>query len=168
MAEPARKPGVVVAARALVIHRDHVLLLHAVEPGREYYFLPGGGLRHGETLADACAREVKEETGLTVAVLRPLFLREFIAARHRRRPQGMPELQHALAMIFLCAVQGDAAQRPPHELGEFRRDTGAATVQGLRWVPLAGIAAIEIHPPQVKEALLRGLPQAGIEFWPES
>lgn len=168
MAEPARKPGIVVAARALVLHRDHVLLLHAVEPGREYYFLPGGGARHGETLADACAREVKEETGLAVTVTRPLFLREFIAARHRKRPQGMPEQQHALAMIFLCAVTGEAARLDPDDLGQFQRDVGATTVQGLRWVPLADVGGIEIHPPHVKEAIVRGLPERGIEFWPES
>lgn len=167
MADPVRKPGILVAARALMIHRDHVLLLCAVEPGREYYFLPGGGARHGETLAEACAREVKEETGLAITVVRPLFVREFIAARHRKRPRGMPEQQHAMAMIFLCELAGDDASREPHELGQFQRDAGAATVMGLRWVPLAEVASIEIHPPQLKAALLSGLPHGGIEFWPE-
>lgn len=168
MPDHARKPGIVVAARALVIHREHVLLLHAVELGRDYYFLPGGGVRHGETLECACTREVQEETAVPVRVVRPLFLREFIASRHQRRPQGMPAQQHALAMIFLCEVTGAAARLHPNELGQFQRDAGAVTVQGLRWLPLAEVEGIEIHPPHVKEALIRGLPERGIEFWPES
>jgi len=167
MPDPARKPGIVVAARALVLHRDHVLLLHAVEPGREYYFLPGGGVRHGETLHDACVREVLEETAVPVRVVRPLFLREFIASRHRRRPQGMPEQQHAVAMVFLCEVTGAAIKQDPKNLGTFSRDAGAASVQGLVWLPLAEAAKVEIHPPHIKEAIVRGLPETGLEFWPE-
>lgn len=167
MGEAARKPVIVVAARALVLHRDHVLLLHAVEPGREYYFLPGGGVRHGETLQAACVREVREETDIPVKVVRPLYCREYIAARHKRRPQGMPAQQHAIALVFLCEVAPEVSQLAFAELGRFRRDHGATTVQGLCWVPLAQISEVEIHPPQVREALLAGLPMDGISFWPE-
>lgn len=165
--ESPRKPAIVVAARALVVHRDHVLLLQAIEPGREYYFLPGGGVRHGETLAAACQREVREETGLEVRVLRPLCLREFIAARHRRRPQGMPPQQHAVAVIFLCEVAGADAGKSPDQLGVFVRDGGADTVQGLCWKPLKQAAQLEIHPPQIGQLLARGLDAPGFEFWPE-
>lgn len=155
-----------VTARALILHRGHVLFLHAVEPGREFFFLPGGGVAHGETMAAACEREVLEETGLTVRATRPLFLREFIAARHEHRAAFMPEDQHIMALIFLCGLTPQDAHMEPAQLGRFRRDRGAPSVQGLRWLPVGEISGYEIHPPHLKTALASGFSD-GLVFWPE-
>ena len=45
-----------------------VLVKRAHEPLQGQWNLPGGAVEIGETLADACAREVLEETGLVVDV----------------------------------------------------------------------------------------------------
>jgi ADP-ribose pyrophosphatase YjhB (NUDIX family) len=45
-----------------------VLVKRAHEPLQGKWNLPGGGVELGETLRDACAREVLEETGLVVDV----------------------------------------------------------------------------------------------------
>jgi 8-oxo-dGTP diphosphatase len=45
-----------------------VLVKRAHEPLQGHWNLPGGGVELGETLRDACAREVLEETGLVVEV----------------------------------------------------------------------------------------------------
>lgn len=45
-----------------------VLVKRAHEPLQGEWSLPGGGVEVGETLREACAREVREETGLTVEV----------------------------------------------------------------------------------------------------
>ena len=49
---------------------EKVLLTRRADNGQ--WVLPGGGLEAGESLAEACAREVLEETGLTVRVVRLL------------------------------------------------------------------------------------------------
>ena len=62
-----RPPEVAVGA---VCVRDGELLLvrRAREPGAGRWSLPGGRVNAGETLRDAVAREVHEETGLVVEV----------------------------------------------------------------------------------------------------
>jgi ADP-ribose pyrophosphatase YjhB (NUDIX family) len=45
-----------------------VLVRRAHEPLKGEWNLPGGGVEVGETLREACAREILEETGLVVEV----------------------------------------------------------------------------------------------------
>ncbi len=159
-----------VGARGIVLHRGHIMLLRGEEPGRVYYFLPGGMVRHGETLGAACEREVFEETGVRVHARRMLYVREFIAARHKRRTAGMPENHHVVAAVFLCEVAGSFAAQAPSTLGKFTPDHGAGGVTGLFWLPQNQIAGIDLHPPQLKEALTAEFPpplDAGVQFWPE-
>lgn len=159
-----------VTTRAIILHREHVLLIRAEDPGRTWYFLPGGLVEHGEKLEDACAREVLEETGLRVHVRRPLYLREFIAGKHQRRSVHMPSKHHVLGVLFLCELNGEDAARPFEQLGVFQPDEGATGVKGLEWVPLSRVPEIEIMPPHVREALCGEFPPAadlGVQFWPE-
>ena len=52
---------------AVVVHEGRLLLVRrGREPGRGLWSVPGGRLEPGESLAQGCAREVLEETGLRV------------------------------------------------------------------------------------------------------
>lgn len=149
-----------VGARAVVIHDGKVLLLRAEEPGRVYYFLPGGHVRLGERLEEAALRELKEETGLDAEVVRALGVREFIAARHKRKAVNVPQGHHVVAVIFLCRLKGDAT-------GRFSRDAGVGGVTGMAWVDLRQVASLELHPPHLRELLTAGLARQEFRFWPE-
>jgi ADP-ribose pyrophosphatase YjhB (NUDIX family) len=95
-----------------------VLLVRAsgrsIRPGT--WFLPGGGVEHGEHPADAVVREVVEETGLAVAVVRVVE----VAAEVLGRPPG---LQHTDGVIYELAVTG----------GGLRPELSGTTDQ-VRWV----------------------------------
>lgn len=156
----AEKPQPRVGARAVVIHDGKVLLLRAEEPGRTYYFLPGGHVQPGERLEEAALRELKEETGLDAAIERPLGVREFIAARHKRKAVNVPGGHHVVAVIFLCRLRGGQS-------GQFSRDVGAAGVTGMEWIELAEVESLELHPPHLKELLSKDLARQDFRFWPE-
>lgn len=59
-----------VAVGAIVIDRDGRVLIvqRGRPPGEGLWTVPGGHVERGETLAQAVAREVREETGLLVEV----------------------------------------------------------------------------------------------------
>ena len=65
MADPSSRPQLAVSA---AIFRDGKILLvrRAVPPAYHCYTFPGGRVEYGETLSQALAREVSEETGLVI------------------------------------------------------------------------------------------------------
>ena len=52
------------------MHRKDVVKRKDIQ---EYYTFPGGGLEEGETLEEGTIREIKEEFGITVEVLRKVY-----------------------------------------------------------------------------------------------
>ena len=72
------KPGPRLAARAVILHDTRLLLVNAW-PGNQsdLWCAPGGGVERGSSLPDNLAREVLEETGLTIAVAAPCLVNEF-------------------------------------------------------------------------------------------
>lgn len=66
------------AARALILHQDRLLLVNAYPDARlGLWCAPGGGCEAGQSLPENLAREVREETGLTVTVGAPVLVNEF-------------------------------------------------------------------------------------------
>ena len=53
-------------AAIAIVEGGRILLIHRIKPGKDYYVLPGGGIKRRETAAIACVRETREETGLNV------------------------------------------------------------------------------------------------------
>ena len=72
------KPKPRLAARALILHEDRLLLVNAYADARlQLWCAPGGGCEAGQSLPENLAREVMEETGLTVTVGPPVLVNEF-------------------------------------------------------------------------------------------
>ena len=61
-------PSTFVTVDAVVVHSNHVLLIERGNlPGRGLYALPGGFLDSDETLFNACLRELREETNVSLS-----------------------------------------------------------------------------------------------------
>jgi 8-oxo-dGTP pyrophosphatase MutT (NUDIX family) len=84
------------AVRALILHEDRLLLVNAYPGARlGLWCAPGGGCEAGQSLPQNLAREVHEETGLTVTVGAPALVNEF----------HDPETGfHQVDLFFRCAL----------------------------------------------------------------
>ena len=119
----------VVGVGAVVLDEHRVLLIKRGNPPlKGQWSLPGGGVEVGETLEQAVAREVLEETGLTIEV-GPIVE---VLDRISRDGDGRVEY-HFVLVDFVC--------RPG--TGSLRSATDA---EDAAWVPLAELARYEVAP----------------------
>lgn len=123
------------AVRALIRDADRLLVVNAfpAASGNALWCVPGGGVEAGESLAAALAREVAEETGLTVAPGALAMVSQFTDPRC-----GF----HQVELLFHATITGGAlAMADP---------TGV--VHACRWVTQAEMARLPHRPNGLTEA----------------
>lgn len=60
-------------AYTAVLRDDRILMVRHVHDGRDYWTLPGGHIKSGESPEQAARRELLEETGVPLLEIRELF-----------------------------------------------------------------------------------------------
>jgi 8-oxo-dGTP diphosphatase len=117
------------AARAIILHDDRLLLVNAFKGRDDLWCAPGGGAEPHQSLPENLAREVFEETGLTVDVGAPCLVNEF------HDPNGT---FHQVEMFFRCTLMAgtlDSAWQDPEKI-----------VTQRRWVTRDELAALTVRP----------------------
>ncbi len=111
-----------VRATAVLIEQDRILLVQQQVDEARGWSLPGGALEAGESLAGCVVREVKEETGLDVAVGRLLYVCDRIN-----------ESQHVVHVTFAVHPVGGQLQVGAEP------EAGANPITDVRMVPVASL-----------------------------
>jgi len=105
--EYERALGIRPSVSAVIFDRRGRLLLQQRSDGGQWG-LPGGSIEIGESVTDAVRREVREETGLVVAVRRLIGVYSDPARQVVRYQDG--NVWHYVNVCFECAVRGGALQ----------------------------------------------------------
>lgn len=117
------------ATRAILMRDDRLLIVNAWKGRTHLWCAPGGGAEPHASLPDNLAREVFEETGLTIAVGAPCLINEF------HDPTGS---FHQVDLYFRCTiVAGDPD-------GDWTDPEGIVTHR--RWVTRRELAQLRVKP----------------------
>lgn len=120
----ARAPRIRVAA--LIRREGSILLVRHRKEGRDYWLLPGGGVEYGESLAEALAREVREETGLEIGVGDLILVNDSIPPDKAR---------HTVNLVFQAV-----------EMGGSLRSGRDERVQEAAFLPIEDLASLTVFP----------------------
>ncbi len=119
-----------VSARAIIIEENSILTMFRRKKKdngvvKEYYVIPGGGVEDGETIRDACIREIKEEYNVDIKILGYL---------------GFDEKEDTIGHMFHCEIISGVPQLGGEELAKNSEDN----YYEIKNVNLSDIDSIDI------------------------
>lgn len=107
-------PKVVVGT--LIKNRDEKIILvksHKWKQGK-VYSIPGGHIEHGETIENACKREVKEEVGLDIKLDKVLFVQEAVFPKDYYKSN-----KHFIFLECLCSADSERVKLDNREMQDY-------------------------------------------------
>jgi nucleoside triphosphatase len=113
---------------ALILNRQGRILLAKSSKWHDRFTLPGGHIEPGETVEEALKREIREEVGLEIEIIRFLQFQEAIYS---------PEFiyrRHFIFLDFLCEARTDRVQVDNEE------------IQGFQWVDPQKALEMNVEP----------------------
>ena len=129
---------------AALIRRGDETLFHTVK-GNDFWVLPGGRVHLGESTAEALIREIREEMGAAITIVRPLWAVENFFIH-----QGTKH--HHFGITYLAELTGPEAQPYDRLDGILERREGNETLL-FRWMSPEEVAREECYPSFLKEKL---------------
>jgi nucleoside triphosphatase len=98
---------------ALVVNPNGEVLIVRSSKWNDRFTVPGGHIELGELAEDAIKREVREETGLDVEVVKLLLVQQAIY------PKFYCKHEHFVFMDYLCRTQGTDVKLDDRELQHY-------------------------------------------------
>ncbi|WP_263703829.1 NUDIX hydrolase [Bacillus thuringiensis] len=119
----------------ICIENNNILVIDKIKgPYRNRYDLPGGSLEQGESLLAGLHREIKEETGLKVKVVKQIGTVDF------QFPLKFKEYTHVHHIAVLYGIEKCEGEFKALEQFEEQDSIGA------RWIPIESITEDNSSP----------------------
>ncbi len=126
----------------ILIESDEILLVQQKVSDKRNWSLPGGRLEHGETLQQGLIREMKEETGLDVEIIRMLYVCDVAVSDYT-----------VLHITFLLKRTGGEVALPTNEFDE-------NPIHDVKFVPVSELEAYGFSEKFI-QVIQDGFPNAG-------
>ena len=129
------------SCKAVILKDSKVLLILNSDDTGNFYLLPGGGQKFGETLLQAMQREVMEETGWVVEPGELVLVRDYIGTNHEfARWEADVHQTELMFMAIPVRMEAKAPEPDPWQIG-------------IEWVEPAKLKDIRLYPSALKEIL---------------
>ena len=139
-----------IRAGVVLIEKDKVALIERYRAGLHYFVFPGGGVKKHESVKGAAVREMQEETGLQVALVRKLVVVHYELSRQ------VYYLAERVSGVFGTGTGKEYTHADPD-------DPNQGTYFPI-WMPVAELSEREnVYPSDVAALVVRA-PQEG---WPD-
>jgi len=119
--------------------RREVLLSDESYLGHRFTKFPGGGLEYGEGTLDCLRREIREETGCNIEILRHLYTTDFF-----QESKFHPGMQ-VISIYYLARFTEPPCFPVSDKPFDFPEDAGRG--QSFRWLPLDRLTPEEVTLP---------------------
>ena len=120
---------------AVLLDGGRILAMH--DKRSPYFYLPGGRVRMGERAEDAVLREVREELGIEVRIVRPLWLSQSFFNEDVAHVD-----YHELCLYFLV----DASATDLLTRGDRFRGPELRHVHDFEWLPFERVKDEYLYP----------------------
>lgn len=129
------------SCKAVIVRENSVLLTVNHDDLGDFYLLPGGGQKFGETLTEAVVREVLEETGWLVEPGDLVLSRDYIGAGHEFAEHEGDV--HQTEMVFMAVPLRITNHEPVPDPWQ----------TGIEWVDAEKLCEVRIYPSILKQVL---------------
>ncbi len=129
------------SCKAVIVKEGKILLTQNRDKTGNFYLLPGGGQKFGETLLQAMQREVLEETGWIVEPGELILVRDYIGSNHEFARWEADA--HQTELIFRAVPVRHVKQALVPD----------AWQTGIEWVDIGNLGDVRIYPSVLKEII---------------
>lgn len=131
-----------IRAAVILTRNGRILLAEHEKGGKKYWVVPGGKVEKGESLEEAAAREIEEETGLKTRIEKLVFVSEVLDGR-----------KHIIDFFFKGSIISGRLRKGPDR-----------NLSRISFIPFGSLDEIEFYPrikPELKLELKDNFSRAG-------